>query len=126
MAAAVETLYRVSAGDSLSKIAQKFYGDANRYTDIARLNNLNPTAVLYIGQPLRLPSVSTDELQEVQITAQRLPTTAPASPGGSVVDPVTSIETVTTTAYVWWKDWRWYAAIGGVGLALWYFSGKRR
>lgn len=127
MSAAVETLYRVSAGDSLTKIAQKFYGDARRYADIARINNIDPAAVLFIGQPLRLPALS-EAVEEVQITAQRLPATASSTlpTGGAVLDPTTGIETVTTTAYVWWKDWRWYAGIG-VGVAvLWYFTGKRR
>lgn len=127
MVAAVETLYRVAAGDSLSKIAAKFYGDGNLYTEIARLNNLNPTATLYIGQPLRLPSVQKEELEEVQVTAQHLPVaTTPLSPGGSKIDPTTHIETVTVSAYVWWKDWRWYAAGTGIVFLLLYLNkGKR-
>lgn len=126
MSAAVETLYRVVAGDSLSKIAQKFYGDATRYPEIARVNNINPAAVLYIGQPLRLPAMQ-EPLEEIEVTAQRLPTaTAPLSPGGSVVDQSTGIETVTVSAYVWWKDWRWYAAGAGVAFVLWYLNKGRK
>lgn len=126
--AAVETLYRVASGDSLSKIAQKFYGDAQAYPRIATANNLNPSATLYIGQPLRIPPdvLTEDELQEVRITAQRLPTAvAPASPGGSLVDPTTGIETVTVAAYVWYKDWRWYVAGAGVAFLLWYLNSNR-
>lgn len=128
--AAVETLYRVASGDSLSKIAQKFYGDAQAYPRIASANNINPSAILYIGQPLRIPP-ATEELEEVQITAQRLPsavmpaTTFPASPGGSLVDQTTGIETVTVAAYVWYKDWRWYAAGAGVAFLLWYLNSNR-
>lgn len=119
MSAAVETLYRVSAGDSLSKIAERFYGDAARYPEIARLNNIPPTAVLYIGQALRVAMPATSSTPPVDQTL-------PSSPGGSAVDPITQIETVTVSAYVWWKDWRWYAGIGAVGVALWYLSSKKR
>lgn len=130
MSAAVESLYVVKAGDSLSRIAQQFYGDANQYPRIAQANGLNPQAMLMIGTRLRIPAsqqTAPEPLEEVQITAQRLPEfMLPASPGGSLVDPATGIETVTTTAYVWWKDWRWYAAGAGVALVLWYFSGRRK
>ena len=34
-------VYTVQAGDNLSKISRQFYGDANRYMDIARANGLD-------------------------------------------------------------------------------------
>ncbi|MEM7493617.1 MAG: peptidoglycan-binding protein LysM [Pseudomonadota bacterium] len=51
------TLYTVKSGDSLSKIAKKFYGDAMRYPDIFEANTpmLKHPDRIYPGQVLRIP-----------------------------------------------------------------------
>lgn len=54
----------VERGDTLSKIAQQYLGDASRYTEIARLNNLANPNVIYPGQRLQLPSERTAERRE--------------------------------------------------------------
>ena len=52
--------YTVKAGDSLSKIAQHFYGDANRYSAIFEANKpmLSDPDKIYPGQTLRIPRLS--------------------------------------------------------------------
>lgn len=49
--------YTVRSGDSLSKIAKKFYGDAMRYPDIFDANTpmLKHPDKIYPGQVLRIP-----------------------------------------------------------------------
>lgn len=49
--------YVVQEGDSLSSIASKFYGDANRWPDIARRNYLSSPTDIIPGQTLIIPSV---------------------------------------------------------------------
>lgn len=44
--------YIVREGDSFWSISKKFYGTGTRYKEIADANNLNPTAVLNIGDEL--------------------------------------------------------------------------
>lgn len=112
-----DTIYTVQVGDSLSKIAQKFYGAPEYYQLIATRNNVLPNAILYIGQRLIIPAVD----------AGRSP---PESPGGSV--PVQyddqAIETVTTTAprIRWYQDWRIWLAVG-VGVAgVWYLTRTKK
>lgn len=49
--------YTVKSGDTLSKIAKQFYGDANQYPKIFEANQpmlKNPNAI-FIGQVLRIP-----------------------------------------------------------------------
>ena len=49
--------YAVSAGDTLSAIAKKFYGDANRWKDILEANKdaiKDPNAIR-VGQELIIP-----------------------------------------------------------------------
>jgi nucleoid-associated protein YgaU len=52
-----EQSYTVVAGDSLSKIAKRFYGDANKWQRIHEANRdliKNPD-LIYPGQKLRIP-----------------------------------------------------------------------
>ena len=50
-------MYEVKRGDSLSKIAKKFYGDPKRYKEIFEANTpmLKDPNLIYPGQMLRIP-----------------------------------------------------------------------
>jgi len=52
------TYYDVKSGDTLSKIAKQFYGDANRYQEIFEANRpmLKNADEIYPGQKLRIPA----------------------------------------------------------------------
>ena len=54
---APETTYTVVAGDSLSKIAKHFYGDANKYMKIFEANKdqLSDPNKIKVGQALKIP-----------------------------------------------------------------------
>jgi nucleoid-associated protein YgaU len=56
-ASAAERTYKVQPGDSLSKIAKEFYGDANDYMRIFEANKdtLNDPNKIQIGQELVIP-----------------------------------------------------------------------
>ena len=49
--------YEVVAGDTLSKIAEKYYGDPNLYPDIFEANRdqLDDPNKIKVGQKLRIP-----------------------------------------------------------------------
>lgn len=49
--------YTVQSGDTLSKIAKQFYGDANRYMDIfnANTDKLSDPNKIQVGQELNIP-----------------------------------------------------------------------
>ena len=51
--------YTVQSGDSLSKIAKQFYGDASKYPVIFEANKpmLSDPDLIYPGQTLRIPVV---------------------------------------------------------------------
>jgi nucleoid-associated protein YgaU len=53
-----EQTYAVASGDSLSKIAKKFYGDANQWRRIFEANQdiLDDPDKIYPGQTLKIPS----------------------------------------------------------------------
>lgn len=49
--------YVVSAGDSLWRLANEFYGDGALYTKIQLANNLGPSGYIEIGQELVIPDL---------------------------------------------------------------------
>jgi LysM repeat protein len=51
-------VYEVKSGDTLSKIAKTFLGDANRYNDIFKLNTdqLKDPNMIKVGQALKIPN----------------------------------------------------------------------
>jgi len=53
-----EQTYTVASGDSLSKIAKHFYGDANKWRRIFEANQdvLKDPDLIYPGQTLKIPS----------------------------------------------------------------------
>jgi len=78
--------HKVKSGDTLAKIAKKFYGDARKYTLIAEVNDMSDPDKIRVGQVLDIPfdnegdiSDSTDLMtirsEEIPIdrTSMRLP-----------------------------------------------------
>lgn len=59
-AAPAAKFYTVKKGDTLSKIAKEFYGDANRYQAIFEANRpmLEHPDKIYPGQSLRIPAMA--------------------------------------------------------------------
>lgn len=52
--------YEVKSGDTLSKIAKQFYGNANKYPEIVAANQpmIKDADEIYPGQVLRIPKLS--------------------------------------------------------------------
>lgn len=52
-----EQPYTIQSGDNLSKIAKRFYGNANKYPEIAKANNIPNPDLIKVGQQLNLPAI---------------------------------------------------------------------
>ncbi len=48
--------YTVQSGDSLSKIAKHFYGDAQKFAVIAKANNIDNPDLIKVGEELEIPA----------------------------------------------------------------------
>jgi hypothetical protein len=66
------TTYTVQRGDTLGRIAARFYGDARKYPVIQRANNLVNASRIWVGQVLIIPAVAG--------AAPSQPTTTPPPP----------------------------------------------
>jgi nucleoid-associated protein YgaU len=47
--------YTVKSGDSLSKISKLFYGNANKYNEIASANGIDNPDLIKVGQQINVP-----------------------------------------------------------------------
>jgi nucleoid-associated protein YgaU len=63
------TTYTVVRGDSLSAIAQKYYGDASKWTEIAKANNLANPQVIHAGNALTVPQLASSTQASAAQTA---------------------------------------------------------
>jgi len=52
-----EQPYTIQSGDNLSKISKRFYGNANKYPEIAKANNISNPDLVKVGQQLNLPAL---------------------------------------------------------------------
>jgi nucleoid-associated protein YgaU len=50
-----EQAYKIKPGDNLSNISKRFYGEANKYNDIAKANGISDPNKIQAGQELKLP-----------------------------------------------------------------------
>lgn len=64
--------YTVKEGDTLFTIAEKYYNDGYKYSEVAKANNLVDVNLLEVGQRLEIPKLET-------ISPTSEPTSAPAT-----------------------------------------------
>jgi LysM repeat protein len=68
------TMYTVKSGDSLSKIAAKFYGDVKKYSVILEANRdvISDATMIRPGQQLRIPGAAMSADQVIAEAEQQL------------------------------------------------------
>ncbi|MCP4158119.1 MAG: LysM peptidoglycan-binding domain-containing protein [bacterium] len=88
------TTYTVQPGDTLGKIAERFYGDASEYQLIASANNIEDPAVIDVGTELNIPGMgaqdqitpeSNSPAMGVVLTAVQLKEIMPAASDENIV-----------------------------------------
>lgn len=87
--------YTVKEGDTLFTIAEKYYKDGLKYTEIAKANNLTDVNTISVGQVLEIPKVESAIAQaSPEVTSSPEATVSPqptASPEASVSPSPTAI-----------------------------------
>ncbi|MBN1639030.1 MAG: LysM peptidoglycan-binding domain-containing protein [Ignavibacteriales bacterium] len=49
-------VHKVVAGDTLSGIAKKYFGDAGKYPELAKFNNISNPDLIKVGQEIKIPN----------------------------------------------------------------------
>lgn len=90
--AGVPTSYTVQRGDTLGRIAARFYGDARKYPIIQRANNISNPSRIWVGQVLVIPPIGDAQPVTPVIPAPTTPLPpppAPVTPATPPAQPVT-------------------------------------
>jgi len=86
-----DKIYTVQAGDTLSKIAERLYGDVDRWHEIAYINSLAYPYIIKPGQVLRVSDP--DHPLVIEITKKVTPHAATPTPGvGFTLSPATALK----------------------------------
>ena len=64
--------YVVKSGDTLMKIAKEQLGDANRYMEIAKLNNISDPDLIYPGEKFELPSTNLKNVETLDLIDEEI------------------------------------------------------
>ncbi len=85
--------YTVKEGDTLSIIAQNYYGDAQKFSNIAQANNITDINSLKPGQVLEIPKLSEDTAAMTNAPASTEP--SPSTATQAMTEPSPSSITMT-------------------------------
>ncbi|MBI2086188.1 LysM peptidoglycan-binding domain-containing protein [Candidatus Daviesbacteria bacterium] len=66
--------YTVKDGDTLFIIAEKYYQDGEKFSEIAKANNLNDVNAIVVGQVLKIPKLETQAVVAEASTSPELGT----------------------------------------------------
>lgn len=83
--------YTVKEGDTLFTIAEKYYQDGSRFTEIAKANNLNNPDEVEVGLTLQIPKLETQPAQASPAASLEL-----ASPQPEVQQTAPTVDTEET------------------------------
>ena len=64
--------YVVKSGDTLMKIAKEQLGDANRYMEIAKLNNISDPDIINPGEKFKLPSDTSQTVETLDLINEEI------------------------------------------------------
>ena len=94
-----ESSYIVLRGDTLFKIAVKYFNDGKKYKEIASYNNIANPNLIYVGQELKIPQISTI-YTPVEATPAVCETPVVATPPEVSVTPSPDTGTITVETAV--------------------------
>ncbi len=91
--------YTVKDGDTLFLIAEKYYKDGNKFTEIAKANNLSDVNAIEKGQVLDIPKLAT-EMAQASMSPSPEPTASaePSATPESTIEPQSSSAVQATSA----------------------------
>ncbi|PIE66983.1 MAG: hypothetical protein CSA23_06230 [Deltaproteobacteria bacterium] len=112
-------VHRIGPGESISKVALKYYGDYKKYHHIANFNNMTDATRVRVGQRIMVPvidGVSLDDLNRINTAAEpaALPTVAEGEYTLHKIKPGQSLSKIAKIYYGDFTLYKMIAAYNGI------------
>lgn len=95
--------HTVASGDTMSSIAEKYYGDKNKWQAIAKANPLVDPSAMKVGTKLTIPAATTDAPKPVNVPAPTTPAST-ATATGEKIHVVASGDTLAALARTYYGN----------------------
>ncbi len=109
--------HTIAPGESISKLALKYYGDYKKYHHIVNFNNMNDATQVRVGQQIMVPvidGVSIDDLNRVSSDSPAQPTTVKEAYTVHRIEPGESLAKVAQIYYGDYKLFHIIATYNGI------------
>ncbi|WP_319525595.1 tetratricopeptide repeat protein [uncultured Desulfosarcina sp.] len=106
--------HQIKAGESISKLALKYYGDYKKYHHIANFNKLTDVTRVRVGQEIRIPvinGVSLEDLIRISNKSDAASQAAPEISGEYVLHEIQPGESLSIIAKKYYGDYKLYRMI---------------
>lgn len=106
--------HRIAAGESISKLALKYYGDYKKYHHIANFNKMTDVTRVRVGQQIKIPvidGVSLEDLIRISTAATAATQTAPEISGEYTLHEIQPGESLSKIAKKYYGDYKLFRVI---------------
>ena len=105
--------HEIAPGESISKLARKYYGDYKKYHHIANFNNMTDATQVRVGQRIMVPvidGVTIDDLIRIS-TGTSAPASTPVMEGEYTVHQIQPGESLSKVAQIYYGDYQLFHVI---------------
>jgi len=106
--------HRIAAGQSISKLALKYYGDYKKYHHIANFNKMTDATRVRVGQVIRIPvidGVSIEDLNRISTATTAASQAAPEISGEYTLHEIQPGESLSKIAKKYYGDYKLFRVI---------------
>lgn len=106
--------HRIAAGESISKLALKYYGDYKKYHHIANFNKMTDATRVRVGQQIRIPvidGVSLEDLIRIDAAGTKASQAAPQISGEYTLHEIQPGESLSKIAKKYYGDYKLFRVI---------------
>jgi tetratricopeptide (TPR) repeat protein len=106
--------HRIAAGESISKLALKYYGDYKKYHHIANFNKMTDVTRVRVGQQIRIPvidGVSLENLIQISTSATAASQTTSEISGEYTLHEIQPGESLSKIAKKYYGDYKLFRVI---------------
>ena len=103
--------HKIAPGESISKLALKYYGDYKKYHHIANFNNMSDVTQVRVGQRVMVPVIDGVTIDDLNRVSAGLPAQPPAAKAAYTVHQIQPGESLAKVAQIYYGDYQLFPVI---------------